>query len=152
MAKKPRILETRNIPSDEEIRAIIVDIEKLDEEKVVEHSSYMSKCAKINARKSEYFDSAKSRGIPTSSLKAMLKVRDFERKIKKTEEALEDDQHEIFVTIGKALGDYADLPLGAAAVAREAGQDPVTAAVVDAVRGDMSQAEWDAAQPLGSAR
>lgn len=147
MAKKARILEARNIPSDEQIRAAVEDIERMEAERVSAKSSYMSESAKINARQNAVYDDMKSRGLPKKALKTMIDKRGLMARLKAMEDALEDDQKAIYVTIEKALGDFADLPLGVAAVEREGGVDPTTAAIVGAVKADSSQAEWDAAAP-----
>jgi uncharacterized protein (UPF0335 family) len=145
--RKPRVLEARNIPSDAEIRAAIEDIERMEGERVSAKSSYMSQSAKINARQNAVFDDMKSRGVPKKSLQTALKKREMERKLKALEDALEDDDKAVYVSIEKALGDFADLPLGAAAVSREAQGDATTDAIIGAVKADMSEAEWDAASP-----
>jgi len=79
-------------------------------------------------------------------VKGLLTARSKQRKAQKLESesraALDDldaDKKDFAVDIWKALGGYADLPLGAAAVKREEGEvDPIAAAATKA---------WDAADP-----
>jgi uncharacterized protein (UPF0335 family) len=129
----------------------VSSIEDLDAEALQEKMAYMARCAKIMERKNAVYDDAKDHGVVTKVLKAVVKARSYERKAAAVEEALEDDDGQLFIDIREALGDYADLPLGQAAVASD---DERTKAVVNAVKGsltDKEQEAWDKAAPHGNA-
>jgi uncharacterized protein (UPF0335 family) len=128
--------------------------EELEKEALREKMTYMERCRRIREQQKDLLDDAKGQGLPKNVVKAVVKARDLERKIEALQEELEDDAAQIFKDIREALGDYADLPLGAAAVAREEDGDERTAAVVNAVKNDLSddeQSAWEKAAPAGSA-
>lgn len=146
-----RVLEGgRNRANPSEMASFVDEYEKLEREKLQEKMAYMERCAKISARMKDVLEDAKSQGLKGNVLKSVVKARAYERKAAAIEEALEDDDASDFKDIREALGDYADLPLGAAAVDRD---DERTAAVVKAVKADLKpheQDEWDRAAPVGS--
>lgn len=76
------------------------------------------------------YEAARGEGIPVKELKAVIKAREFERKIEALREDLEDGA-ETFDMIRHALGDLAELPLGAAALDRAAAVDSLVADPVD---------------------
>ena len=111
----------------------------------------MAECAKISGRQKSLVDDAKGAGLNGKVLRATVKQRALERKAEAVFDDLEDDDAELLRDIREALGDYADLPLGAAAVASD---DERTSAVVKAVKGSLTpseQSDWDSAAPAGSA-
>lgn len=149
-----RILEGRNRANADEMASFVDKYEELETEKLREKMSYMERCRRITEQQRELLDDAKGQGLPKNVVKAVVKARDLERKIEALQEELEDDAAQIYKDIRDALGDYADLPLGAAAVAREDDADGRTAAVVSAVKNDLSDDEqqaWEKAAPVGSA-
>lgn len=152
-----RILEGRNRANADEMASFIDKFEELEKEVLREKMTYMERCRRIREQQKELLDDAKGQGLPKNVVKAVAKARELERKAQALMEDLEDDQQQIFKDIREALGDYADLPLGAAAVEREAAQpdaDQRTAAIVGAVKNDLSPAEkgeWEKAAPAGSA-
>ena len=152
-----RILEGRNRANPDEMASFIDKFEELEREKLREKMAYMERCRRITEQQKDLLDDAKSQGLPKNVVKAVAKARDLERKAKNILDDLEDDQQQIFKDIREALGDYADLPLGAAAVAREDDDegDERTSAIVGAVKADLSDSEkddWENAAPAGSAR
>lgn len=149
-----RILEGRNRANADEMASFVDKFEELEKEKLREKMSYMERCRRITEQQKELLDDAKSQGLPKNVVKAVAKARELERKIEALVEDLEDDAHQIFKDIREALGDYADLPLGQAAVSREEEDDDRTSAVVNAVKSDLSddeQDDWDKAAPSGTA-
>lgn len=148
-----RILEGRNRATPDEMASFVDKFEELEQEKLREKMAYMERCRRITEQQSELLDDAKAQGAPKAVIKAVAKAREYERKADALMEALEDDGAQLFKDIREALGDYADLPLGAAAVSRETGDDDRTAAIVGAVKGDLSndeKSEWDRAAPKSS--
>jgi len=146
-----RVLEGRNRATPSEMASYVDEFEKLEKEKLDRKMAYMAECAKISARQKDLCDDAKGGGLNGKVLRATVKQRALERKAQAIEESLEDDDAELLRDIREALGDYADLPLGQAAVNRD---DERTAAVVGAVKASLTPAEqddWDRAAPAGSA-
>jgi len=139
-----RILE--NKPSKEEIASFVTRYEAVNDQVLSEKGQFMRRCAQLNEDKKSILDEAKEKGIPKAALKAVIKARDLERKVDKAREDLEDDDAAQFDDIREALGDFADSPLGAAAVKK---QDDTTAAIVAAVKRDDKVADFDAYAPRG---
>lgn len=142
-----RILEGKNRASAEEAGSFVDQFEEFEAEIASERGTFMAKCRAIRERQKELLDDAKSQGVGKGLVKAIAKARELEAKAAKIRDEMEDDDKAFFIDIRKALGDdYSALPLGAAAVAREeGGQDDTTAAVVKAVKGSMSDEEWNSA-------
>ena len=146
-----RVLEGRNRATPSEMASYVDEYEKMEKEKLDRKMAYMAECAKISARQKTLVDDAKGAGLNGKVLRATVKQRALERKAEAIFDDLEDDDAELLRDIREALGDYADLPLGAAAVNRD---DERTAAVVGAVKSSLTpkeQEEWDKAAPAGSA-
>jgi uncharacterized protein (UPF0335 family) len=78
---------------------------------------YMNECKQVRELISECYDRAKDAGLPKKAMKAVIKTRQLQKKIEGLREDLaEDGLDEDYDTIRLALGDLADLPLGAAAL------------------------------------
>jgi uncharacterized protein (UPF0335 family) len=94
--------------------------DKLDAERI----SYMNRCKAIRGELPEIYDQAKDAGIPVRALKAEIKIKLEGRKIEKCrvrqEAAMPEDrsEKELFDQLVRALGDFGELPLGAAAMSR----------------------------------
>jgi hypothetical protein len=145
-----RILEGRNRANGEEAASFVDKYEDLEREKLREKMSYMERCRRITEQQKELLDDAKSKGIAKKVVRNVAKARELEAKVKDLLDDLEDDDKSMFIDIRKALGDYADLPLGVAAVEREdGGQDETTAAIVGAVKDSMTDEEWEKAADVG---
>ncbi|ESW92951.1 hypothetical protein NKL07_22005 [Mesorhizobium sp. C280B] len=137
-----RILEQgRNRASAEEAGSFVDKYEEHEERFQTLRSKFMSDAKKIRDEQKEVLDDAKSQGIPKKVVKTIVDARALEGKAKAKLLELEDDDRKLAIDIRTALGDYADLPLGAAAVAAD-GQDGTTAAIVDA-----ATKAWDNADP-----
>jgi uncharacterized protein (UPF0335 family) len=131
--------------------SFVDEYEKMEAEKLQRKMAYMAECAKIAGRQKDLIDDAKGQGLNGKVLRSIVKARSFERKAEEVFDTLEDDDANLFKDIREALGDYADLPLGQAAVAND---DERTAAVVNAVKADLKPTEqdaWEKAAPAGSA-
>lgn len=137
-----RILEGRNRATPQEAASFVDKFEELEDQIGTLRSDFMNKCKAVREQQKELLDDAKSQGIAKKVVKIIAEARRLEQKAKAKLDDLEDDDRALAVDIRKALGDYADLPLGAAAVEREGSQDPTTAAIVDA-----ASKEWDDAAP-----
>ncbi|TIP13197.1 hypothetical protein [Mesorhizobium sp.] len=111
----------------------------------------------INEDQKSILEDAKKQGVNKGVIRAIVDAQKLKRKAEDMIEradgkvdGLEDDDRDFAVDIRTALGDnFASFGLGAAAVQREEAdddkQDETTAAVVKAVKGSMTQEEWDAA-------
>lgn len=110
----------------------------------------------INDDQKEILEDAKKHGVNKGVIRAIVDAQKLKRKAEAMIEradgkvdGLEDDDRDFAVDIRAALGDdFAGFGLGAAAVEREESddeQDATTAAVVKAVKGSMSDEEWQAA-------
>lgn len=124
-----RILEGKNRATPSEAASFVDQYEALEKELASERGSFMAKCKAIRDRQKELLDDAKSQGVAKKLVKSIVGARDYEAKAKALRDELEKEDQDYFVDIRKALGDFADSPLGAAAVKREDGDaDPIAAA------------------------
>jgi hypothetical protein len=80
----------------------------------------MSKCKKIRGVMEDDYKSAANLGISKKLLKKIVKERDFERKIEALTADLEPDEVSEHAMLMEKLGEFANTPLGAAAVAKAA--------------------------------
>jgi hypothetical protein len=108
---------TENEPSSEHVQEAVAAIEKLDADLLAEKMAYMTRCKNIRKIKADEFDSASNRGISKKLLKKVIKERDLERKIDGLTDDLEDDERSEYQMLTDKLGEFANTPLGAAAMA-----------------------------------
>jgi len=99
------------------LQDIVSRLDELDATLASEKGKYMKRCREIAEERKGIMTEAKARGIPLKPLKTELKIRKLSHKIEEMRSELEPDDMDQAVLIREALGDYADLPLGAAAVA-----------------------------------
>lgn len=111
-----------NEPTAEHVQEAVAAIEKLDDDLLKERMSYMKRCKDIRKIKADEFDSASNRGISKKLLKTKIKERELERKIGGLTEDLEDDERSEYQMLSEKLGEFADTPLGAAALAKADGK------------------------------
>ncbi|MFN3891968.1 MAG: hypothetical protein ACK4MV_16355 [Beijerinckiaceae bacterium] len=106
---------------------------------------YMNECKQVRELISECYDRAKDAGLSKKALKAVIKTRQLEKKIESLREDLsEDGLDDDYDAIRLALGDLAELPLGAAALK---GKEPNA---VDSLAGDDD--EFDAVGRANAAK
>ncbi len=72
------------------------------------------------------YDHAGDQGISKKLLKAKIKERDLERKIDGIIEDFEDDERNEYQMLTEKLGEFANTPLGAAALAKADGKGTQT--------------------------
>ena len=78
---------------------------------------HMQRCKSVREQMSDVYDRAADAGIPKRALKAVVKAKALEAKAEAARLDLDDeDTIESFDQIRVALGDFADTPLGNAAV------------------------------------
>jgi hypothetical protein len=98
-------------------------VENLYDELDSEQGAYMQRCRQIRDGIKRVIVEAVDAGIPRREFRAVIKTRRLENKLERIREDLEPGEVETFDQIRTALGDYADTPLGAAALA-QAGDRP----------------------------
>lgn len=81
-----------------------------------ERGSYMATCKGIRQDIKDLKESANDDGIPRSSLNLLLKEMDLEGKLTRLKNEAEEDVVRLADMIREALGEFADSPLGSAAV------------------------------------
>jgi Skp family chaperone for outer membrane proteins len=86
-----------------------------------ERGKYMQKCKKIREGMADEYESAAKRGISKKLLKKIVKEREYDRKIEALTADLEEDERSELDMLMEKLGDFANSPLGKAAVAAMAG-------------------------------
>jgi hypothetical protein len=83
----------------------------------------MTKCKRIRETISLHVDTAADRGISKKLLKLIIKERELERKIDTLHDVLEPDEQSELAMLTEKLGDFANTPLGGAAIAKASGAD-----------------------------
>jgi hypothetical protein len=115
-----------NEPSSEHVQEAVQAIEALDADLLREKMSYMKRCKDIRKVKADEYESASNRGISRKLLKKKIKERDLHRKIDSNVADLEEDERSEYQMLTEKLGEFADTPLGAAALARADGKQTQT--------------------------
>lgn len=117
---------TANEPAAEDVQAAVEAIEKLDGDLLSEKMAYMNRCKIIRKMKADKYDHASDQGINRKLLKAKIKERDLERKIDGITEDFEADEVNEYEMLTEKLGEFANTPLGQAAMARADGKGTQT--------------------------
>jgi hypothetical protein len=121
MAKKAN--ENVNAPSEEDVEAAVANIEQHLEDLASERGAYMARCKRIRDLMDADYDTATDRGIRKKLLKRIIKKRELERKIVSQAADLEPDERSEMEMLLEKLGDFANTPLGGAAVAAAGGAE-----------------------------
>jgi hypothetical protein len=77
----------------------------------------MNKCRGIRQRMAGDYDTAQEKGITKKLLKKIIKERDLDRKIQAITDDLEPDELSEHQMLMEKLGEFANTPLGKAALA-----------------------------------
>jgi len=104
------------MPSDETVRNFTHAIEKDMDRLATLKGEYMQDCRQIREAIARTLVEAKDAGIPKREFKLVIRTRALENKLDAITNELEPDERESYDAIRTALGDYADLPLGQAAL------------------------------------
>jgi Skp family chaperone for outer membrane proteins len=112
-----------NSPSEDDVQAAVANIEQCYNDLASERGIYMSKCKRIRETMSNDYDKASDQGISKKLLKRIIKERELERKIGALTDDLEDDERNEHQMLIEKLGEFANTPLGAAALAKAKGAD-----------------------------
>jgi hypothetical protein len=81
----------------------------------------MQKCKRIREAMANDYDTASNRGISKKLLKKIVKERELERKIEGLTDDLEPDERSELEMLIEKLGEFANTPLGQAAMAKADG-------------------------------
>lgn len=102
----------------DKLKGYIGKIEGYFDEMESSKASHMNRCRQVRGSMDVVYEEAKALGIPKKVLKAHVDLRLLERRKAAVVEKLGDDDAETFEMMADALGDFATLPLGAAAMKR----------------------------------
>ncbi len=92
----------------------VARIENLHEEIAKEKSAFMLICKGLQESIRDVLEEAQTKGLPKKPLRAIVKQRALEKKARGCRDDLDDIDHlSAFDIMKNALGDLADLPLGA---------------------------------------
>lgn len=101
------------------VKGYVDRVERLLDDIESERGSFMAKCKSIREDIALVVQEAKDQhGVPKKEFKAVIKARELEAKAERIRDDLEAESQETFDQIRHALGDLADLPLGAAVLDR----------------------------------
>lgn len=120
MAKKARKsgVVGHNTADPELVRNITERLNEIDEQIASEKGKFMAFCKARAADRKDVLTEAKARGVNTRALKVEIKAGKLEQKAAALRDDLDpDDQHDA-EAIRKAIGEFADTPLGGAAVSK----------------------------------
>jgi hypothetical protein len=102
------------------LKAVISDMEGYDRELESFKAGYMAAAKGIREKKKARLESARDAdNIPTAEVKVILKTREYERKVKRLEDGLDEDGAARLEGLYAALGEFASTDLGRAAVERQ---------------------------------
>lgn len=126
MAEQVRARPGHNGFDPAKLKQFVGDIERIEDEIETLRGEFMNRCKGKRELIGEILDLAKEAGVPKKELRAVLKSRALEEKIKRLRDGLPDEGPETYDQIRFALGDLADMPLGRAALGDddEGGEPP----------------------------
>ena len=128
MARKAN--ESTNAPAEEDVQAALRNIEDRYADLASERGVYMQKCKRIREGMSDDYDRASDKGISKKLLKKIVKEREYERKIDALTIDLEPDERSELEMLVEKLGEFANTPLGKAAMAQADGKTTLAQAGV----------------------
>lgn len=105
---------------EEKARNYFAKVEGHLDELATERGEFMRRCKVIRDRISEVVTEARDDlGVPKKAFKAVVKEHELRRKLDAVRDDLDDSELiDAFDLLKAALGDFADLPLGAAALSK----------------------------------
>jgi Skp family chaperone for outer membrane proteins len=115
--------ENTNSPSEDDVQAAVANIEQCYTDLASERGVYMTKCKRIRETMAGDYDKASDQGISKKLLKKIIKERELERKIGALTDDLEDDERSEHQMLMEKLGEFANTPLGKAALSQASGAD-----------------------------
>jgi proline dehydrogenase len=118
----------KNAPSEDDVQAAVGNIEQGYAELLRERGIYMQKCRKIREAIANDYEQAADHGISKKLLKKIVKERELERRIAGLTDDLEPDEINEHQMLLEKLGEFANTPLGSAALQRAEMRSKVAAA------------------------
>jgi uncharacterized protein (UPF0335 family) len=115
MARKGRALAGNKIGSDVADR-YVQRIEQLLDDIATLRAENAERCEIIREEVKEIYLDAREAGLAIKPLKALIRVRELSRKQHAVRKKLDPDQLSEFEQLVEALGEFAETPLGEAAV------------------------------------
>lgn len=97
---------------------LLKDIDAADDQLASLRGEYMVACKEPRGDIADTFKAAKDAGLPMRAFRTVVKNRRLDRKMAANVARLEDDDVSNYDAIVAGLGDFCDLPLGAAALRR----------------------------------
>ena len=114
--ERSAVIGDNSMPPPETVREFFGRIDVLLDELASERAEYQERAKEIRAAIQRVMLDAEDAGIPKREMKAVLKARALEDKLAGVRKQLEPGEVETYDAIRAALGDYADTPLGRAAL------------------------------------
>jgi Arc/MetJ-type ribon-helix-helix transcriptional regulator len=105
--------------SAEDVQSAVGGIEQAHRDLLAERGAYMQRCRVIRDAITAIYEEAKDKGIGKKALRAKVKNRSHLRKAEEARLALEADEQNEFDNLTEMLGDFANTPLGKAALQRQ---------------------------------
>lgn len=118
----------KNSPSEDDVQAAVSNIEQGHGELLREKGIYMQKCQQIRKGIANDYEQAADHGISKKLLKAIIKERELERRIAGLTDDFEPDEISEHQMLLDKLGDFANTPLGSAALQRAEARSKTNAA------------------------
>jgi hypothetical protein len=112
---------SENSPDDTDVQSAVQNIENNYAELASERGVYMQRCKRIKEDMAQNFDEAGNKGISKKLLKKIIKERELERRIYALGDDLEPDEVSEIEMLKDKLGEFANTPLGKAAMERAEG-------------------------------
>ena len=103
-------------PANNEGAKFVERIEALNDDLESEKGEYMARAKSIREDIKNVLGDAKDAGFTKATIRGVVKARALDAKAKAAYEDLDIADRDTFDSIRHSLGDYADLPLGKAAV------------------------------------
>lgn len=119
----------KNAPSEDDVQTAVANIEQGHGELLRERGIYMQKCRKIREGIANDYEQAADHGISKKLLKKVIKERELERRIAGLTDDLEPDEINEHQMLLEKLGEFANTPLGSAALQRAEARSKVKATV-----------------------
>ena len=119
MAKPAK--EQLNSPTEESVQSAVEEIEACHADLLIEKMQSMQRSKRIRAVMADHYASAQNLGIQKKLLRKIIKGRKLERDFVALKDDLEADEVSELAMLQEKLGEFANTPLGRAAVSKVAG-------------------------------
>jgi uncharacterized protein (UPF0335 family) len=117
MARKGRALAAGNKIDPDVADRYVQRIEQLLDDIATLQAENAERCQNIREDIKEIYHDAREAGLAPKPLKALIRVRELSRKAHAVRKKLDLDQLSEFEQLVEALGEFAETPLGGAALA-----------------------------------